>query len=144
VTLSEKGVDVQPIRIGTLEADSLTVDVTGLSEQDILAQINTRGNPTLMLDVTLSGLVAVGQVLDIDQFQQAAADDFYWLRISNQSHVALANIDLSEFPDSQVIGQYVRMLRDKANTTHDEQDKRITEQALQLGIALLRGEAVLK
>ena len=142
VTLSDKGVEVNPIHIGTVGVGRLNLDVTDLSEDAVLTQIKAKAGPTLMLDVTLSGLTSVGQVLDVDQVRDAAAKDFYYLRVSDQSHVELANIDPSEFPEIQVIGQYVRMLSQRISQANNERDRRIAERALQLGIALLRGESM--
>ncbi len=144
IALSERGVEVQPIRVGTVESNQLTLDVTGLSEPEVLEKIKARAKSTLMLNVTLAGMVSIGQRLDPTELEEAAAEGFYLLRVSDQSQLEIAKIDPSNYPEVQVIGQYVRMLSEKIRTAADEKEKRIAEQALQLGIALLQGDSVLK
>lgn len=144
ITLSERGVEVQPIKVGTIECDHLTVDVTGLSEQEVLEMIQARAKSILMLDVTLTGLASIEQRLDPTELEEAAADGFYFLRVSNQSQLKIAEINPKNYPEVQVIGQYVRLLSERIRVATDEKEIRIAEQALQLGIAMLQGDSVLK
>ena len=120
IALSERGVEVQPIRVGTVESDQLTLDVTGLSEQEVLEKIKARAKSTLMLNVTLTGMVSIGQRLDPTELEEAAAEAFYLLRVSDESQLEIAKIDPSNYPEVQVIGQYVRMLSEKLRTVVDE------------------------
>jgi hypothetical protein len=94
--------------------------------------------------VSLVGLESIGDLLDLEEIRAAVADDFYWLRLSNQAHLQIEKIDPEDYPEGQVIGRYVRTLSEKVKMAEEEKERRIAEQALQLGIALLQGKAVLK
>lgn len=144
VTLSDAGVSVQPIKVGEIEAEVQTLDATGYAEQDVLSQMRARANANLMLELRLSGLSAVGTQIDTERIHAEIADCFYCLRIVDDTHVALGKIDPADFPEELVIGQYVKLLSEKIHAAGDARAQRIAERALQLGIALLRGEDVLK
>jgi hypothetical protein len=96
-----------------------------------------------MLDVVLRGLAAVDQIIDSQRMTDEAASGFYWLRVVNQSHMELAKVDLADFPETQVIGQYVRLLSRRIESATTELERTRAERALQLGVALLRGKEVL-
>ena len=143
ITLSDQGVAVEPVRVGRTETERLSVDVAGRSEREIIGLIRQRAKPSLMLDVVLRGLAAVDQVIDAERMGEEAAGGFYWLRVANQSHLELAHLDPADYPETHVIGQYVRMLTQRIQTATDEAERTRAERALQLGVALLRGQETL-
>jgi DNA repair protein SbcD/Mre11 len=143
ITLSDQGVNVEPIRVGRTETDRLSLDVAGRSESDLIALIRRRAQPTLMLDVVLRGMAGVDQVIDSERIVAEAASAFYWLRVADQSHLELAHLHPADFPETQVIGQYVRLLTEQIQSASSEADRRRAERALQLGVALLRGREAL-
>lgn len=143
ITLSAQGVAVEPVRVGRTETGRMCVDVTGRSEREIIGLIRQRAKPSLMLDVVLRGLAAVDQVIDAERMGEEAAGGFYWLRVANQSHLELAHLDPADYPETHVIGQYVRMLTQRIQTASDEAARTRAERALQLGVALLRGQETL-
>jgi exonuclease SbcD len=146
VTLSSEGlerVQVQPVRVGGIEADRLSVDVTGRSEREIVSLMNQRARPSLMLDVVLRGLAAVDQIIDAERIAEEAAGGFYWLRVTDQSHLEPAQLDPAEYPETQVIGQYMRILSRRIENSANETERTRAEGALRLGVALLRGREVL-
>jgi DNA repair protein SbcD/Mre11 len=143
ITLSDRGVAVEPVRVGRTETVRLSIDITGRSECEIIGLIRQQAKPTLMLDVVLRGMAAVDQVIDPERVVDESAGGFYWLRVTNQSHLELAHLDPADYPETQVIGQYVRMLTRRIQTAANEVEKSRTERALQLGVALLRGQETL-
>jgi exonuclease SbcD len=143
VTLGDEGVKVEKLRVASIETDRLSVDVTGRSEREILGLISQRAKSSLMLDVVLRGLAAVDQIIDPQRITDEAASGFYWLRVANQSHVELAKLDPADYPETQVIGQYVRLLTRRIESATGEAERARAERALQLGVALLRGREVL-
>jgi exonuclease SbcD len=143
VTLGDEGVKVEPLRIGSAETDRLSLDVAGRSESEIIGLIRQRSKPSLMLNVVLRGLAAVDQLIDVERVSQESAGGFYWLRVANQSHLELARLDPADYPETHVIGQYVRILTHRIRTTSCDAERTRAERALQLGVALLRGKEVL-
>ncbi len=143
VTLSEEGVSVEPLRVGATETARLCVDATGRSEREVIGLIAERAKPTLMLDVILRGLSAVDQIIDAGRVSAEAAGGFYWLRVTNQAHLELGHLDPADYPETQVIGQYVHMLTQRIQLAANDAERTRAERALQLGVALLRGQETL-
>ncbi len=144
VTLSDNGVNVQKIPVGTMQAERYDLDVTNLSDREVLDRIKTKARPNIVLDVRLSGIATIGQRLDPRELQDAALEGFFWLRVSDRSHLELREIDPDDYPEVHAIGKYVRMLSAKIKAAQSDREKTIAEQALQLGVALLQGKQVLK
>lgn len=140
VSLSTDGVSVEQIRVGRIRADGLTLDLTGLSKEEVIESIRLRASPELMLDVTLTGASSMESVIDVGELEQPLGESFYFIRVKNQSAVSVTDADILELPESHVIGQFARMLRARIQTAADEKSRHIAERALQLGVALLRGE----
>jgi hypothetical protein len=97
-----------------------------------------------MLDVTLRGLAALDQPVEAERIAADAAGGFYWLRVTNQAHLELARFEPADYPETHVIGQYVRMLTRRIQDATDTAERARAERALQLGVALLRGQETLK
>jgi exonuclease SbcD len=144
ITLSESGVQVEGIQVGSTRVKSLSLDVSGLDETEVINRILAEADSSLMLSVSLTGLKDIDQLMDLETIQQAAAGEFYWLQVTDQSHTALDSIDAAEFPETHVIGQYVRMMQEKVVSAGEGEEKYIAEQALQLGVALLQGREVFR
>ena len=143
VGMDENGVQVRPERVGTISTDGTSVDVAGKSAPQIVEEIRARADPNLMLRVTFSGLVELGVVLDTERLAQELASDFYYIECSDQSHPQHASISTEDFPEELVVGKFVRLMQARIEDTADDAECRRTEQALQLGVALLEGKEVL-
>ena len=61
----------------------------------------------------------------------------------DETTIALEGIDPAHYSDSQILGQYILMLTQRIESAETVRERRIAEQALQLGFALLQGEEVL-
>ena len=144
VELSDKGVQVEPLQVGSTRVESLSIDVTGLDETAVINRIQGEAHPGLMLNVNLTGLKDLDQLLDAEVIQEAVAGDFYWLQVTDQSHTALDSIDPGEYPETHVIGQYVRQMQEKIEAAGNDEERKMAEEALQIGVALLQGKEVLR
>ncbi len=139
VTLSDEGVSVEPLRVGATETARLSLDVTGRTEREVIVLIAERAKPSLMLDVVLHGSSAVEEVIDSERVCAEAAGGFYWLRVTSQAHPAVEHMDAVDYPETHVIGQYVRLLKQRIDSAASDGERTRAERALQLGVALLRG-----
>ena len=143
VEMDENGVQVRPERVGTISTDGISVDVAGKSAPQIMEEIRARADPNLMLKVTFSGLVELGVVLDTERLAQELTSDFYYIECSDQSHPQLASIFPNDFPEELVVGKFVRLIQARIEDAADDAQRRRAEQALQVGVALLKGRRVL-
>jgi hypothetical protein len=115
-----------------------------LDETAVINRILGEAHPGLMLKVSMTGLKDLDQVLDAEAIREAVDEEFYWLQVTDQSHTALDTIDAAEYPETHVIGQYVRMMQKKIESAVNEDELKMAEEALQIGVALLQGKEVLR
>ena len=143
IDLSDRGVVVETKQVGAIEARSLELDVTNCHESDIAARIKAEAGSRRMLTVRLTGMKSAASLLDLEALHQATADHFYCLQLNDDATLGLMGIHSNEYPESFVIGQYVRLMAERVEQAADDRQRRIAEQALQLGVALLQGQKVL-
>jgi len=96
-----------------------------------------------MLKVTLGGLAELGVVLDTEKLEQELAPHFYHIECASQFHPQLATISPDDYPEELVIGKFVRLMQSRMEGAADDTHRGRAEQALQLGVALLKGREVL-
>jgi len=144
VTLGEGEVSVEPLTVGKLTAAMLVLDVGELSgTEDLISRIGEHASVETLLDVTLTGLAAPGVVIEVDTATEAAGPAFMALRIRDESHPALDDLSEIEMPEALAFGRFVQLARQRIDNATNDEDRRVAERALQLGVALLRGQEVL-
>jgi len=143
VTIDESGVDVRKERVGSISTDDMEVEVSGKSMAQIAETVATRADPKLMLKVRLCGLADLGAVLDTEKLEHELSPRFYHVECSDRSHPQLETISADDFPEELVVGRFVRLMQSRIEEATDDTQRRLAEQALQLGVALLQGRRVL-
>lgn len=143
IYLSDQGVTVEPVRVGTVEAHVIELDVTGHSEAEVVDAIRALAGTNRLMNLLLSGLKSAGNLLDLETIYDCTAGEFYKLQLRDKAQLNLENIDPAEFPEAFVIGQFVRLAAERLESAHDDRERRVVEQSLQLGVALLKGHKVL-
>ncbi len=140
VTIHEKGnVEVDPRHVGSKKFDTVMIDV-GLvkSIEDIIGIIAPKADSSLILQATLVGLSGVDLNVNPLEIEDRLQDRFFALRVIDKSHPGLEQIRVEDFPEETVSGRFIRIMQHKIAGA-GENDKEIYEEALKLGIALLRG-----
>ncbi|TCP57854.1 DNA repair exonuclease SbcCD nuclease subunit [Tumebacillus sp. BK434] len=124
---------------------SLEVDISGAQSLfDIVEKVNTvvpaasKGRD--LLDITLSGALDPGLILDREDLLERLQDIAYHLRLVDDTH---PDIDGDAFAAHSAQGRYVARLRERLESETDEAKRRTLERALQLGLlAYERGKVV--
>ena len=143
VILSGQGISVESVKVGIVQAQSVEIDVTGLTEEEVVTAVQAQAGSNLMMTVTLRGMKSAANLLDLETIHGATAAGFYWLQIKDNAAFSFQDLDPNDYPEVFVIGQYVRLLANRIEEAGDEREKRLAEGALQLGVALLKGHKVL-
>lgn len=144
VTLSEQGTVITPIPVGVTTVQHVPLSISGLSAEQIIARIKQKAAPDVMLTVTLTGLKRLEELIDLEAIHEALSSDFYYLQVKDESVTALEHISAADYPETHVIGQYIHLLQREIEVAKSEEDRRVAEQAMQLGVLLLQGKEVLK
>jgi len=142
VSIYGKGdIKVNSIRLGSKEFDEITIDI-GLikSVDDITKIIEAKADTNLIFKVTLEGLYSMDYDLNPQEIEDELSDRFFSLRVLDNSHPKLEEVQPKDFPEETVVGRFVRILEEKISEAREE-DKILYEDALKLGFALLRGRS---
>lgn len=143
VDLIEPGrVTITPTRVGRRLYKRVTIDLGALDDSGLRKAIEEAADADAVCDVVLTGVVPVDQVVDPNALEREFADRFFRLRVQSSAHLWLDDDHLSQLPDDTVLGRFVRLMRMRlAEAPPDRQPA--LEEALQVGVALLRGREVL-
>lgn len=141
-------------RVGKRRYEKLVLDADKAFKGDALKiELSKRADPDLILDVEITGMVDVedkAQACPPESREEGRRgmeeleDKFFRLRIKDNSHIKLDEIDPSKYPENVTIGKFVRSMQEKIKAAKSEDEKSIAEESLQLGVALLSGKEVLK
>ncbi len=139
VTLGEGPPKVERLEVGTLQARELSVDAGDLrGTEDLVAAVEAHADPDLLLDVRLTGLAPAGTVLDLDAVPERLSGAFFALRLTDRSHPSLEALDEEHLDPKLTLGRFVELARARIDAACDEQQRRIAERALQIGVSMLR------
>jgi DNA repair protein SbcD/Mre11 len=144
VTVREAGeVDVMPRRVGRRRAARLTADVaTAGGPEAVVRMIRDHADPDTALILTLTGLAALGDRVNIDRLREDLAPEFFRLELRDESHLRAETIDPSQYPEQTVIGRFVRLMYEQIASREGDM-RAIAEDALAYGVALLEGKEIL-
>ncbi len=142
INMGEKGdVKVDRIHVGSKKFDEMRIDL-GLAKSvtDIFEMVEARGDPNLILNVTLMGLCSMDLDLNPQEIEDELSDKFFNLRLLDNSHPKLQDVQPGNFPEETVIGKFLRIMGEKVAEA-DGEERELYENALKLGFALLHGRS---
>lgn len=144
VTLGEGRTRVERVTVGALRGEQVAIDAGELGgTEDLVTRIREHANDGLLLHVTVGGLAAPGVLIDVQAAQERLADEFFALRIVDDTHPAIEDLE-GVAADGLALGRFVELARERIQAAGDERERRVAERALQIGVAMLRGEGGLR
>jgi len=138
VVMAEIGdkVRIEKLKVGKRRHEKIVLD----ADVDTLKkELSKKAHPDLIMDVEIRGLKNIETKIDLADWE----DKFFRIRVKDNSHVKLDEIDPSKYPENVTIGKFVRSMKERIDGSSEE-EKAVAEEALQLGVALLSGKEVLK
>jgi len=86
--------------------------------------------------------------MTVEEFYQKMEEDFrdkfFSISVKDNTTLKIGEITGQNYPEELVIGQFVRIMRAKIDGETDADQRRILEEALQIGVAELEGKGVLE
>lgn len=140
VSIDESATRVEKKRVGKYVWRTVDLSVEAFeTEEELLQEIQKHADPNTLLRVRLSGLKPVTWDVSEGRLVDELEDLFFHLEvIAGDLTTSLEPIRAAAFPDSTVMGQFLRLMEKRLEAA-DPADKPVLEEALQRGFALLNG-----
>jgi len=124
-------------RVGENSYKVLRVDVTGRKTlAQIIREIAALGDPHLVLDAVLEGHREPDLIIEPEAFYRGLEGRFYHLRVKDVTRLKLEALgDLLARP---IVGKFLRLMTEKIAGSSDAEERRLAEDALQMGLAAVR------
>jgi len=143
VELQDGVASVSKTRVGRYRWLEERVDAaTVRSVEDLVERCRGKCDQNALLRIKVTGLAAAGLVLDPDDAARRLADDFLYVELLDQSQLWVDNLPFDKYPETTVIGQFLRLMERRLQSCETDDDRRIVEQATQVGLALLEGKKI--
>jgi len=128
IELTDGGVNIE--RVPVAHHIWKTVEC-GFSELE--TKLKEHAHPQCLLNIKLTGEQEPDNIKKIDNYMVEYEDSFFHLDIDyKESSDKELEIDLTEYPETTFVGQFIRLARDKVNSAPDE-EKALLEEALKEG-----------
>lgn len=143
VTLDDaRPASIEVVKVGSKSILKKEIDVGAFqSFEQIIQNLKTEKNKDLILNLTLKGLKSVDFVLNEQDIIQLLNEDYYFVNLKNETELKLTEKDLASYPQDMLIGRYIKLLMDQKKKDDNESNE-IIDEAIQLGVALLKGGKV--
>jgi len=104
------------------------------------AGFTPKGTPTIVNTAFIAhAFLDAYELLREERLLETLGDSFFYLEVSTEDmSSSLGRIPIGDFPEVSVIGQFLRLMERRLEAA-DPAEKRVLEEALQRGFALLNG-----
>ena len=134
--------EVTRYRVGRRRYRSLDLDLTLMDDVALRRAIEDAADPDVICDAVLRGVIPVTRIVTARGLQDDLGERFFRLRITNRTQLWLDDERLAQIPEATVLGKFVRLMGTRIAGADGEQ-RALLEEALQVGVAVLRGGEVL-
>src|SRR3989338_6758219 len=136
---------ISPLKIGSREVDELDISLDEIQDGSELREMILKGNaPNLIRTVNIKGFSDPELAVIPDELEEELQDKFFILRINDVSHPKIELIEEKNYPPETVIGRFIRLMKERIGAATNEEEKRIAEEALRIGVAELEGKEVIE
>lgn len=129
-------------RVGRRQYARLGLDLSRLDDAALRRAIEDAADPDVICDAVLMGLVPATRIVNARGLEDDLGERFFRLRITNRTQLWLDDDRLAEIPEDTVLGKFIRVMGARIAAAESEQ-RALLEEALQVGVAVLRGGEVL-
>ena len=141
VDFTSKIVDVKPMQVGKQNCVTLSLDISNFATiEDVKKKIAEISGPSAIIQVELSGLNTNNLMINTDRIEADFEDSVFYILVTDKSHIAFK--DIPEYSDNLIQGKFIKIMQKKLKEAPDE-EKKIYEEALQIGLKELDGKEVI-
>lgn len=144
--ISEKGeIKISRIRVSETEFDEVNVILDDIADiAELKRKIAEGASENLIRTAVLSGFVSPRIFIDARAIEEELGERFFRLSVKEKFRLAVSPEDLAAFPPETILGKFVFLMNEKIKNATDEETVKLREESLQIGVAELRGENILK
>jgi len=141
VSLDDSGVRIERKRVGKYRWNTIDLALEDFREEDeLIREIVKYADPHTFLRVKLNGLKPLNWDISEEHLMEAAGDSFFHLAVvSGDVLPSFSDIRPMEFPESTIVGQFLRLMHDRLERA-EASEQAVLQEALQRGYALLNGQ----
>jgi len=134
-----KEVKVGSVKLSKREYKKIDFDLDSIKNYaDLYEKIKSLSNKDLILEITLNGFKNLEMQIDEQDIKDSLGDQFFVLKIKDESKLKLTEQDIAKYSEKMVIGRFIKEVNESAKVNNYSQE--IIDKALQLGIKQLSGE----
>lgn len=137
INLEDEDVSVGLIEVGKFFWTSYELDISTVENDAIdLIRSNFKEASNTILTLRLKGIAPFQKLDSFKSSLLSALSEFFWVNIDDCD--VRPEIDLSQYPESTVIGQFIKTMYGEINNAEGEELAGLRE-ALRIGVGLLNG-----
>ncbi|MDX1608347.1 MAG: DNA repair exonuclease [Candidatus Spechtbacterales bacterium] len=138
-------VNTEQRQVGAKEAKEIELNLEEFENLQALKDaINKQANEGLILTVKLVGNNINKIILDTDELERELGDEFWRLRIQNNTHLPIEEFDDSDYPSVLISGQFLQIMKEKINNAQSEEERELYQEALKTGLQAFHDPDVIR
>jgi len=141
VTFSEGNVEIEKVKIGHLEWETMELPSTSFKYTlELEREISKYVDENRLLKISLTGIFPSDGFVDFERLHENLADKYLYLKIIDQSQSVPEDMESLSLPETTILGQYIKLLTEQAKTEQKPEQAELLQDSLKLGYALLSGK----
>lgn len=135
---------VKPVKISEKVVREVDIDMQIYENvENVVYELEKLADPNCLLLVNVFGFAESAVFVDPERIVQELEGKFFSMKVKNTTALKLPEVTALNYPEELVIGQFVRIMQKKLESAQTPEERKMKEDALQIGIAELEGKNVL-
>lgn len=135
---------VKPIKISEKVVREVDIDMQIYENaENVVFELEKLADPNCLLLVNVFGFAESAVFIDPERIAQELGEKFFSIKVKNTTALKLPEVTALNYPEELVVGQFVRIMQKKLESAQTPEERKMIEDALQIGVAELEGKNVL-
>lgn len=137
VQIDDAKTEVTPVKVGqTFEQTFkfLLDKYEGDINQQLIKEVTRIQDINMVLTLELEGYHSVFENFKPDSIIDLIADKFFFVDIKDNTQLRITEKDLEKYPESSLVGRYIKLVRTEMENTTQVDERQILEKALYEGV----------
>ncbi len=142
IDLQKDSLNLEPRKVDGFVWKETEISMEAIANlEDLKNRIIEMAGPNTSLKITLSGLALLEAGLNLDHLRDELEDLFLHIEFIDRTRVLPDNISEVKVQEKTILGQYLKVMVDKLNTSSGPK-KGDLEESLKIGYTLLSGREI--